>query len=87
LLVLVVGRNGAPDELAVVNQAMDKVALDAWTKTHIVPKDLLDAENDAVPGRAGPATRDSSAPGGLLGPRNPSGSRSTAPARPQGVGR
>jgi hypothetical protein len=84
LLVLVVGRNGAPDQLAVVNQALDKFALDAWEKTHKVPKELADAEADQGPGRPG---RDTSAPGGLLGPRNPSGTRQTRPAPAPGVGR
>jgi hypothetical protein len=85
LLVLIVGRNGEPDRLAVVNQAMDKLALDAWTKTHIVPKEIADAEaENNVPVRGALGT---SSPGGLLSRPTPNSSRSTAPPRPQGVGR
>lgn len=76
LLVLVVGRNGAPDQLAVVNQAVDKFALDAWTKTHIVPKEILDAEAEANgPVRSGLGT------GGLIGRPTPSTTRPTTPTR------
>ncbi|HEY2146782.1 MAG TPA: hypothetical protein VGH32_02525, partial [Pirellulales bacterium] len=82
LLVLVVGRNGAPDQLAVVNQAVDKFALDAWTKTHIVPKEILDAEAEANgPVRSGLGT------GGLIGRPTPNTTRPTTPPRGPGVGR
>ena len=82
LLVLVVGRNGAPDQLAVVNQTVDKFALDAWAKTHIVPKEILDAEAEANgPVRGGLGT------GGLIGRPTPSTTRPTTPTRGPGVGR
>ena len=76
MLLLVVGRNGKPDQLVVVSQAADQSALETWEKTHKVPPELDNPDNAGTPG---PSSRDSSAPtrggptGGNLLP--PSGGR------------
>jgi hypothetical protein len=75
MLLLVVGRNGKPDQLVVVSQAADQSALETWEKTHKVPPEL-DNPPDNAGTPLGPQPRDSSAPtrvptgGNLLPPSN-----------------
>jgi hypothetical protein len=89
MLLLVVGRNGKPDQLVVVSQAADQSALETWEKTHKVPPEL-DNPPDNAGTPLGPQPRDSSAPtrvptGGNLIPQsngrtprpNPSSGRPT----------
>jgi hypothetical protein len=93
MLFLVAGRDGKPDQLVVVNQAIDKPLIDGWEKTHKVPPGFENAGDTSVlPGRTGP--RDTSAPvvppsGGLIGPRGQANPRDTKTptTRPPGVGR
>jgi hypothetical protein len=75
MLLLVVGRNGKPDQLVVVSQAADQSALETWEKTHKVPPEL-DNPPDNAGTPLGQQPRDSSAPtrvptgGNLLPPSN-----------------
>jgi hypothetical protein len=95
MLFLVAGRDGKPDQLVVVNQAIDKPLIDGWEKTHKVPPGFEStSDTPLLPGRTG--SRDTSAPvappsGGLIpgGPRGQTNPRDTKTptTRPPGVGR